>query len=427
MTKHTDTYTFKKIKKVLEFVWDSPYSSFYRDKYKKYGIKSLKNINSMDDFKKLPYLAREEIVEAGPYKCLFLPKDKIKSVGFSSGTTNQQYPLVIFRTTPKSYRRIIHKKHLELKIKSMMLLYSVLSGQKRLLSDGDLGYRGIISFLGDIYNFELSAKIAARLEIDALQSTPTILYHFIPFLKKEYDLDKIKLIILGGEFCSEQKAALFKKVFKNAYLKFNFGGIETNLKGYRCDYYSNLHPRFFHGFSDQFYYETINQEEKSELIMTSLRMEDGMPLVRYRTGDAVKITDEKCQCGENIKIEVFGKLEFDTAKISGASIYSHQVSKAILPYINYLSSPDWKLHIFEEVKKDKIMPKLKLQLIPKDLKDKEKIRAVIEKGVSDNLYLSSKSTLSDLVSKGIFMPLEIEFVESFPFTLKQKHIISHLS
>ncbi len=204
---------FRKIKKVLEFAWSNPYSSFYKEKYKKAGVKSIKDIKTWDDFDKLPYLTRDEIVEAGPEKFLFFPKNKIVSVGLSSGTTKNKLPLVIFiHRFTKAYEKG-HTKYKELKIKSMMQLYQPFSAQHRYKHDVDFMGKNTTITMGDINNLEVSAKIAARLKIDTLKTTPTILYRFIPYLKKEYDLKKIILVCLGGEFCSEQKALFFKKNF----------------------------------------------------------------------------------------------------------------------------------------------------------------------------------------------------------------------
>ena len=416
---------FKKIKSIFEFAWDNPYSTFYKDKYKKAGIKSVKSLKTWDDFNRLPYLTRDEIVEAGPEKFLFFPKNKIVTVGLSSGTTKNKLPLVIFIPRFTNEYEKGHTKYKELKIKSMMQLYQPFSAQHRYKYDVDFMGKNTIITMGDINNLDVSAKIAARLKIDTLKTTPTVLYRFIPYLKKEYDLNKIKLVCLGGEFCSEQKALFFKKNFSKAYFEFTFGGAETGGKGYRCNRLSKLSPRFLHAYSKTFYYQTINSNGQSELVLTSLTRNSNL-LIKYKTGDAVRLYEEKCPCKENLCMEVFGRLEYDSMKVQGSLIYSALVSKALFPFSSYLSSPDWKLHVFEENKNGKITPRLVLQLIPAKQNNNTKIKNLIQEGVSRNLFVTTKFTLSDLVKEGVFMPLEIEFLEEFPVELKPRHIISHL-
>lgn len=416
---------FKKIKTIFEFVWNNPHSSFYKDKYKKAGIKSIKGVDSFGEFEKLPLLTRNEILKAGPYNFFFLPQNKVGEIGFSSGTTSNNLPLVLFQSQiTKKYLKKRYKKVLELKVKSHMMLYSTLSGQQRFSSWKYFWKDGLKLAWGDINNLELTAKIANRLKIDAIQTNPTVLYYFLPYLKKEYDLSKIKLIIIGGEFCSEQKAQFLKSNFKDAFFEFTYGGMETRGKGYRCDYLSKLAPRFFHPFSDFYYFETVENNGQDELVMTTLDIE-GTPLIRYRTGDAVRLYEEACKCGKNARMEVFGRLEHDSLRIQGSLIHSELVSKAITNFSQYLATPDWKLHVFEEKTGGKILPKLKLQLVPN--KNSAKIKKLIQTGVSKSLFMSSKLTLSDLVKKGVFLPLEIEFLEEFPMELKRKQIISHLT
>lgn len=415
------------IKKNLEFLWNNPYSSFYKDKYKKEGIKSVKKIDSFEDFEKLPFLTRRELIDAGPYKFFFWPEEKINEVGFSSGTTDKNLPLMLFqRKASKNYLKTRYGKVRELKVKSHMMLYSTFSGQQRFRSWNEFQRDKTRLAWGDINNLETSAKIAARIKIDAIQTNPTVLYYFIPHLQKEYDLSRIKLVMIGGEFCSEEKAALLKSFFKNAHFEFTYGGMETRGKGVRCEFLAKKSPRFFHPLSRFYYFEIVESNGQDELVMTTTRNE-GTMLVRYKTGDAVRIYEEKCPCGEKTMMEVYGRLGHDAVKIQGAFIYSDLISKAIAPFMKYLSSPEWKLHVFEDKKGKTIKPRLKLLLtVDRKTMKNEKIKHLIEEGVSRNLFVSTKQTLFDLVEKGIFMPLEIEFVEEFPLELKRKLIISHL-
>ncbi|MCL4387521.1 hypothetical protein M1307_04000, partial [Patescibacteria group bacterium] len=419
----------QKIKRVLEFVWKNPYSSFYRDTYIKAGVDPLKDVSSLDDFRKLPLLTREEIVKSDPLARIFLPQMEIHWATVSSGTTGDEKPLAIFKSKlDASLKRYTFGKPNELGIKMMLLLYSVFSGQARLLGDNTLGHVGFTRVLGDINNLSLSAKVAARIKIDSIQTTPTILYFFIPFLKQEYNLEEIKYIYLAGEFCSEQKLQFFKSVFKKAYFKFSYGSIEAEVLGFRCNVLNDLPSRFFHPLPIFYYEEVVNSEGNNSLVISHLSNKIAFPLIRYETKDAIKMVDSKCDCGQEVLMEVFGKLEYDTAKIQGTVIYSSQVYQALEPFKRYLASIEWQMHIFEEVRGEKILPKLKIQLVPiKEKQEKLKqIRSVLEQGIVEKLYLSSKMTLAELVKKGVFLPLEVEFVENLSFSTKQKHIISHL-
>lgn len=425
--KRIDKKTLARINTVYRFLLNNQYSTFYKDKYSKSGIK-LKSINTINEFEKLPFLTREELVTTDPHKFFFLPKDEIRFMGVSSGTTNQNSPLLVLcNELPKSVYKYRDEKHLELGISTIMLLYSTLPLQYRINLHTDLTNKGILSIFGDINNFSLSATIAAKMNIDAMQTTSSILYFFIPYLKKTYDLNKIKLIVLGGEFTSEQKLQYFRKNFKNAYFKFTCGSVETGMMGQRCDYLENFPPRFFHPVKN-LYQELINPEKESELVVTSLIKDFSPQLIRYRTGNHAKITNFKCKCGQTKLMEIFGKLNHDVVKISGTFIYADEVYQALLPFTKYLKSLDFRLHIYEDIKREKIRPKLILQLIPKDnIKESKEIKEIILNGVSNNLILTPSSSLSDLIEKKIFLPLEIEYLENLPFSVKQRLVVSHIT
>lgn len=424
--KKIDKLTLNKINEVYQYLVNNKYSDFYKNKYQRAGI-NFKNIISVGQFESLPYLTKDEILNAGPEGFLFIPKNKVDHVGISSGTTNKDLPMILLMNSKGYPKNMLHKRFAEyykLKIKTVMLLYSSLNILRRFQLNYELTRHGVLMVPSDLNNLTASAKVAKRLQVDAIETTPTILYHFIPYLKKEYDLGKIKLINLGGEFTSEEKYKYFQKIFKNAYFVFNFGGIELSRVGERCEYLSKLAPRFFHP-SGHLYAEVLNPDKEGELVLTSLSKGTWPFIIRYKTGNSVKISDFVCPCGRKMTLELFGKIGLDVVKIQGGFIYSNHISQTLSPYYKHLKSHDFMLHVYEVIKKDAVIGRLVLQLVPKNTDD-EKLKSEIKKGISDNLFLSANSTLSDLVKKKIFLPLEIEFLDILPFNPKQTSIVSHL-
>ena len=210
-----DKSNFPKVKKILKWVWDNPYSSFYRDKYRRAGIESLRDIKTVEDFQKLPFLEREEIVKTNPYDRLFIPREKVSSIWISSGTTDSKNPTIILHGPLHPIQIKLFKEHTSrLKTKSTMILFSSLANQARLQREwGFLKNKDGMIVAGDINNLLLSAKIASQLNIDSIKITPTILSYFIPYLAKELDLNQITYIFLGGEFCSEQRVNYFNGIY----------------------------------------------------------------------------------------------------------------------------------------------------------------------------------------------------------------------
>lgn len=419
----------KRIKKVLDFVSKSRYSSFYRDKYKKAGINLGKAANSWVDFEKLPFLEKDELLACDPHERTYLPKSEIDTIRVTSGTTNQNNPLITFDSSSLSRNyRYSTDNVIQGNVKSILFFKPTLQSNYTLQNL----YHSIYSqkkklkvVIGDQSKLELTAKIASAAEIDAIFTTSSALYYLIPYLKKIYDTSKIKFISLGGEYCSEQKQMLFREVFSKAFIEFRFAISEVGHIGYRCSYLSKKPSRFFHPLP-LYYIEPTNPEIGSELIITHLKIVSATPIIRYRTGNNVKLTKNNCRCGQKSLLEVFGRIGFDVIAIQGAQVYTSLVEKALEPFGTYLADPNFKVHVYEVKKDNKIMGLLKLQVVLKSNRGLDKISALLKDGVSDRLYLSSTLTLTDLVQKGVFLPLELEFVDRFSPENKHTNIVSHI-
>lgn len=413
---------FTQIRKILQWVWENPYSSFYRDKYKKAGIKSWKEIKNMEDFKKLPYLTREEIAAVDPFDRIFVPKKKVNIVTTTTGTTNK--PLVFFNeiydgsnpeilsTGRKESLKYFNSKKLE----RMLFLETPRTLRVR-IQYYNL-FKNICYVFGDVSNLPLSAKTAAATKIDSISASSTILLFFIPYLRKEYDLKKIRCITMGGEYCSKQRLKLLKKAFPNAEFHYHYGSTEATNRGYICKEQISKDPNVLHW--DPTSYPEITEE--GELVMTSY-IRTVFPLIRYKTGDSIKFKDKLCACGKKDPVfEILGRLGYDSVNIQGVTIHVKSVMSA-LKDVPGIISEDFRLNIYELIEGEKIVARLVLELIKKDKKTSsaQKIGEII----SNNLYLTGKITLSDLVKKGIFKPLEVKLVDELPFEAKRKYIILH--
>lgn len=422
---------FAKIRRTLAFAFDNKHSNFYREKYKKAGIHPIKDIKTSQDFQKLPYLTKEEVLEYDPWKMIFLPLDKIRRIGITSGTTGTKFPIVLFNS---DYHRLqiapYSNKLTELGIKMVLVLGNIISDQGRLVNTYTIRekfHKNIFWLFGDLNNLELTAKVMERLGVEAINTTPTALYLLLPHLKTTYDPENIRFLWLSGEHISETKLAFFKQHFKNAYFFFHYSSRETGGLGFRCDYLYNRAPRFYHP-NGLFNLEVVAaQDEVGELVVTHLFTQTGFPLIRFRTRDMVKLTTTDCPCGNKELIELFGRADGNSVNVSGTLIYAQYLDSALLPYRKHIVLPDWRLHIYEKVSRERILVKLKLQLIPKKQSGKSAatLSDSIAQGVARSLYISATQTLESLVRKGVFLPLEIEFVESFPKEAKPKRFTVH--
>lgn len=414
---------FKKIKKVLQFVWESPHSSFYRSKYQKAGLRDWKEIQTWADFKTLPLLTKEELVATKPEKRLYFPKDKLIGVTVTSGTAD--FPLIVpyANLYPKAWKKqLIKQAFFSTRIKRCLLLLSPIQSHARYFR-GVIGVvDNAIQVVGDINNLTLSAKIAKSLNIDSIHTTPTTLYYFAPFLKKECPIKKIKTVLLGGEYCSEKKLSLLKTLYPKTSFDFAFASSEGRVHGYRCSHLLKHPPRFFHPMPNFYLYETNNSNQQNELVLTQLFTETDLPLIRYQTGDRVNLNKIKCECGQTLIMENKNRLTTKSLRIQGAFLNQEEITKVLDPLSKQIK--DWQIHTYEEVIGDNLFVKLVLQLVVKNGVKPDTLITHVQETVSQNLYLSTTLTLNDLIKKKAFLPLEVETVRQF--SGQEGKIISHL-
>ncbi|MFA5932450.1 MAG: hypothetical protein WCV81_05335 [Microgenomates group bacterium] len=415
---------FKKIKKVLEFVWNSPYSSFYRDKYTKAGINLLKDINSMEDFKKLPFLTREELVNVDPYDRFYFPKEKVKGVNFSGNTSGAKFVTILRAGLKNPATGFMVKKALDLNIKCAMVILSE-TAFWAVQTRPVFRHPSILRCLGSVYDLEKAAKIVEELKVEAIQASPTILEHFVPYLKKQKLEDQIRYIALGGENCSLRQFRYFKKNFKNACFTFVYACAEAHVLGYTCEHLVNEENlNIYHPLTANCYLEVVNPEKESILAVTHVHTKMELPMIRYRTSDVAKLIEEDCPCGAKLKLKTLGRFGLNVLDVRGYLFSSEELEKAVSPFYKYCDSYFWKLYIYD-YSNCKRLPRLKLQLVSKKNLSVQ-IKSQVTKEVSNNFCISRDDTLADLVKNKIFSPLEIEFIDSLGANLKHKPFTYYL-
>lgn len=424
-----------KINEVLKFALENTYSDFYRNKYKN-TIRT--KISSYGDFKKIPFLDKDEFLNVPIEKRTFVPEEQVGRYTISSGTTNQQKPAII-PNFPSGYDLAEKYKANDEQRKSagakrVIVLWPVLSSIFYNYIAIPKKYSKVIP--GNVNDLKISAFIAKDTKIQGIVSTTTILYFFIAQLKEiGFDLKQIKWISLGGELCSPQKLAFIKTELPNAFVDLVYGSTETGPIGYRCDHLaSDPDPGKFHPMPSAII-EIADENRKilplggtGELIYTTPKIKP-FPLIRYRVKDIGSLTKSSCPCGNEYILEINGRSGYDVLKFHGVTLYASLIEE-IMEKIKEFVEPQFQMHVFENITSGKIKPRLELWLKLKKVSKHQDLPAIekkIAEEISNKLFLSAKSTLEQLVKQDIFMPLEIKFVEAWQnIPSKHKNIISHL-
>lgn len=427
-----NTEIAKQVLEILTFATENKHSDFYRSKY---GNAKYPRVITFEQFKKIPYLEKNDILKESFDKRIFVSKESVGRYTFSSGTSQKNKITIIphYSASNPLQHSASHLEHGEmvlrnLNLSKLLILWPIASSafQRNMA----ISRNGIVKIPGDTYNLAYSASLVKNLGIEAFTTTTTILDFFIQHLiNAGVNLSSIKWIALGGEYCSNLKFSYLKKVFPNAFFSFRYGSSESGARGYRCEHLSQKSPNIFHPTPYLFMeIDEPDDEGYGELIITTLTKKP-FPLIRYKTGDVVSISKKTCACGNNYIINIGGRKELDVLKISGITLHTQAIETSVDAAKEFIE-PQFQMHVFEKTINNTIKIQLEIHVCLKNfycnMKDNPHFMENLSVVLAKNLRVSQKSFLVDLIEQGLFLPLNVKVLNQRDTHFKSRNIISHI-
>jgi len=298
-----DRYQFEKLRKMVEYASQS--SPFYRRFL--YGIDG-SQLKTLDDYASLPFTTGEDI-QKQELKFLCVSQDEIARV----------VTLMTSSTTGPSKRLFFTGEDLELTIDffhhGMSTLVSVgqrvlvlLPGDKR-DSVGDLLKRGLARMdvqgiiHGPVRDVDLAIADIMKHSVDCLVGIPTQVLWIARRAGKSIPVGRIKSVLLSTDYIPQ---AIVKELERHWHCPVfaHYGMTEMGLGGaVECAARCGYHMR-----EADLYVEIIKPDtglpcrdgEAGEIVFTTLTR-NGMPLIRYKTGDISRIMTGPCTCGSALR------------------------------------------------------------------------------------------------------------------------------
>ncbi|MEW6616696.1 MAG: DVU_1553 family AMP-dependent CoA ligase [Thermodesulfobacteriota bacterium] len=301
------------LNKILEYA--SSQSVFYRGLYQKVGT-----INTLADLGNIPFTQPDDI-RYHPYKLLCVSQSQIKRTfsHFTTGTTGR--PKKIF-FTQKDADAIVDSKA---------------AIMKTVMSEAGMDMRGqsVHIFLPDNVTPLSMARLIAR-GVEKLGGVPVIGDCYCPTEEKIQSIIKTRpVMIMGSAFriwrmtqegrlihnlksigvkavfiTSEYLAVPARKYLETCWgaeIFHHYGMTEAGFAiGIECHAHDGYHFNecdLLFETVDPETSEMLTNEEEGELVFTTLNRE-GMPLIRYRTGDIARIIRTPCKCGANTVLKI---------------------------------------------------------------------------------------------------------------------------
>ncbi len=173
--------------------------------------------------------------------------------------------------------------------------------------------------------FARALPVLARLEPTVLISVPSIIERMLDAAPpgRLPALESIRKVVCIGEGLGEGLRARIQSGFGAEAFSY-YGSSETSALGIECPAHDGIHL-----FRSRHIFELEDSDsEDCRLVVTTL-MQEGLPLLRYRLGDVVRVCGGSCACAlDEPRVDVIGRSEM-MASILGSKIHHKAIHDTI--------------------------------------------------------------------------------------------------
>lgn len=364
-------------------------SPFYQRMIKEKDI-DISEIKTIDDLVKLPFTEKKDL-QLHNEDFLCVPKEKIIDYITTSGTLGDP---VTFCCTDKDLNRLAYNEKKSFSCAGLHpgnIVQLMTTLDKRFMA-GVAYFLGIRELGASVIRVgngipELQWDTIKRIKPDTIMCVPSFILRLLQYAEEngiDYQSSSIKRIIGIGEGLREQDFSLnlLGQRIKEKWdveLYATYSSTEMGATFSECQYGcgGHVHPELI-------IVEIIGEDgmpvkdgEYGEIVITTLGVE-GMPLLRFKTGDMAAKCTEKCLCGRNsYRLTPLVGRKNNMLKLKGTTLYPPAIND-VLDNTSYVEN--YLVEVFEsDSGTDDVIVKVGLKWKPefdavKDLKDRFRSR-----------------------------------------------------
>ena len=314
----------------------------YKKKFDAAGVKP-SDLKSLADLARFPFTVKTDLRDNYPFGMFAVPREQLLRVHASSGTTGK--PTVVGYT----------KNDLNMWADLMARCLAAMGARPGEIVHNAYGYGLFTGGLGAHYGAERLGCTVVPLSGGGTERQVTLLQDFgahilcatpsyalnIAEVAENMGVDIRKLPLHTGIFGAEPWTDAMRRDIE-AKLGIQaidiYGLSEIMGPGVACE--CRQMKSGLHGWEDHFLFEVIDPDtmqpkpmgEAGELVITTLTKE-ALPMIRYRTRDITRLSDEPCACGRShVRIlRVTGRND-DMLIIRGVNVYPSQVEAVLVGF-----------------------------------------------------------------------------------------------
>ena len=322
--------------KTFHRVWKN--NAYYRQKMIDAGL-SDKDVTSLADLQKLPFLTKDDLREAYPFGLMSAPLSDCVRIHSTSGTTGKR--VIAFYTENDlalwddiCARAIVAAGGTRDDIVQVCYGYGLFTGGMGL--HGGSQKVGCLTLPMSSGNTDRQLQFMEDLGATILCCTPSYAAYLAESIHERGLEDRIHLKagIFGAEaWTEEMRHSIEASLGLKAYDIYGLTELSGPGVAYECEAQTGMHineDHFIAEIIDPVTGEVLPYGEKGELVFTSITKE-AFPLLRYRTKDICILREEKCACGRTfIKMcKPMGRSD-DMLIIKGVNVFPSQIEMVLL-------------------------------------------------------------------------------------------------
>lgn len=313
-----ESYQLQALNLTLAHAWAN--NAHYRASMEAAGMTSPR-LDSLAELSRVPLL-RKDVIRGDKSKLLCVPPKEIGQVHLTSGTSGK--PIYTSYTLADQYVYDLMPKYLELFPDSDADVVGIALPYEFALPG--LGFQRLFQFAfgtailslgkgGYMAPVDKSLELMKEYQATVLATTPSYAALLVEESGK-YGITpgvdiKLRRIILTGEGCSYT----FRKRLEQAWgceVSFFYGSTECGVVAVECKEHAGYHVAGGHVYLEIVDPDTgapLGYDETGEIVVTTL-LREGMPMVRYRSGDIGYLQRSKCACGITMDVlQLRGRME----------------------------------------------------------------------------------------------------------------------
>lgn len=353
-----EKYQLERVKQQVTIAYEK--SPAYRDIFDKAGV-TPKDLNTLDDLRKFPILTKQVVRDRQDAKpiigdLIVASEDDVVFISSSSGSTGAPTASPFSKRDFDEFTDVESRLYWQAGMRPQdryihALNFSLFIGGPDVIGAQNLG---ALCIWGGTLPAERLLFILQQYQPTVIWTTPSYAWYLGETAKqKGIDPAKdlaIKTIIVAGEpggSIDATREAIESLWGADVY---DFYGISDifGACAAACEKHDGLHIAEDHVYVevlDEKTGEPVKEGERGEMVLTTLRKEI-RPMIRFRTGDIVTYTNEKCECGRTLKrIKIIGRLD-DMFIAGGVNVFPSDIEHVARRNNNLTG--EYRVTVFED-------------------------------------------------------------------------------